>query len=85
MLVVSFFEMSGFRELIRESGIDSLNRVIQNGDTKYVVFTRLTSQWALCVSDGIEVWRIEWDEEEMEAHRDLAGISSASVMLNRIK
>ena len=77
--------MTSFATLITEAKCRELHRVIKSDGEKFLCFTRVTSSWIVCVTDGVSLWKVDLDEEEADALRDLAGINSMDAFLARIR
>lgn len=78
--------MSALASKVTECKCSSLHRVVNSGDEKYLCFTRLsTDDLVVCVSDGISLWKVELDEEEADALRDLANINTIDAYLTRMR
>ncbi|CAH1791798.1 unnamed protein product [Owenia fusiformis] len=80
--------MSSFHQKIKDQKLDSLHKVIDNGTNKYLFFTKFLDQhqsWILCVSDGIELWRLEVDDQELDTRRDVLELSSIDSYLTKFR
>jgi hypothetical protein len=77
--------MTSFITLITDAKCRQLHRVIKSGGEKYLCFTRVTSAWIVCVTDGVSLWKVDLDEEETDALRDLAGINTMEAFLTRFR
>ena len=78
--------MSSIKDIVGDINLDSLHAVTETAGKKYLAFTRLTSEaWILCVTDGIELWRLALDQDELEAHRDLAEVKSMDAFLLKLR
>ncbi|XP_013407884.1 uncharacterized protein LOC106171910 [Lingula anatina] len=76
--------MPGFRELLREHGLNEVYKVTESLAGRYLVFMRVTGdKWVLCVSNGCDVWKTELNKEELEAERDVADFKSLEEYLTR--
>ena len=62
-----------------------IHRVVQSNGEKYLCFTRLASSWFVSVTDGVTLWRVDLDEEEVDALRDLAGVNTVEAYLTRFR
>ncbi|KAJ8308850.1 hypothetical protein KUTeg_013724 [Tegillarca granosa] len=61
-----YYTMTDLKQLITNAKLDNIQRIVLNGKQKYLCFTHLTSCWVLCATDGMDVWRLELDEHEIE-------------------
>lgn len=77
--------MAGLKQLITDAKLENVQRIVLNGKQKYLCFTHLTSCWILCATDGIDVWRLELDEDEIESHRELAEVNTLDTFLAKIR
>lgn len=77
--------MSAYKESILGAKVSSLHRVIENGRQRYLCFTKMATNWSLNVTDGIDVWRLELDEDELESHRELSETSTKEAFLLKIR
>lgn len=81
--------MENLKELVENAKVKEIHQTVENGRQKYMCFTSfsngLSPTWNMCVSDGVDMWRLELDEDELDAHRDLAGVNSADTFLSRFK
>ncbi|GFN83837.1 protein paxx [Plakobranchus ocellatus] len=75
--------MSDLTSLLQDANLDSAQRVVSNGRQKYLCFTKIKDAaiWVVSVTDGVDVWFLELDKEDLEAQRDLSGISSIESFL----
>ena len=68
--------MDNLKLCISENTVDNLHAIVDSGSGRFMCFTRLDSDvWIICASDGCDVWRLEMDNDELEAHRDLASLN----------
>ena len=66
--------MSSTRESIKEAHCHELQGTVETASGRFLCFSRLDGDsLVLCASDGCEVWRLDMDATELEAHSDLAG------------
>ena len=86
-------------EIERDKDIDlySLHRTIENGRQKYLCFTKLkiktTDENAssdgrvlmLEVSDGLDLWIVELDDQDVDTHRDLHNMSTSEAFYSKIR
>lgn len=79
--------MSEFVSNLKEANVHNLHRLVKNGDKKYLCFTQTNASngWSVLVSDGIDVWMQEYDEDSLEALRDLSGINALDAYLAKIR
>ena len=77
--------MTGLKNLVTESKVESLHSVVQNGNQEFLCFTRFSTNWIICVTDGVDLWRLELDEEELESCRELAESNSLDAYLGKIR
>lgn len=79
--------MSGFLSALKEADVDNLHKQLNHGDKRYLCFTKVTQggKWRVLVSDGIDVWMQEYDEDSLEALRDVGGINSMDAYLNKFR
>ncbi|XP_053375933.1 uncharacterized protein LOC123527438 [Mercenaria mercenaria] len=77
--------MTSFKSLISDAKCTELHRVVESEGDKFLCFTRFTSNWILCVTDGLALWKVDLDEEETDALRDLAGINTMDAFLTRFR
>lgn len=77
--------MTDLKQLITNAKLDNIQRIVLNGKQKYLCFTHLTSCWVLCATDGMDVWRLELDEHEIESHRELAEVNTLDAFLAKIR
>ncbi|XP_063425749.1 uncharacterized protein LOC134709520 [Mytilus trossulus] len=77
--------MTSLKNLVTESKVESLHAVVENGKQEFVCFTRLATNWIICITDGVEMYRTELDAEELESCRELAEISTMDTYLARIR
>ena len=77
--------MTSFAAQIKEANVDNIHRVVQCNDEKYLCFTRLATTWFVSVTDGVTLWRVDLDDEEVDALRDLAGINTVEAYLTRFR
>lgn len=78
--------MSSFASLITDANCNELHRVVDSSGSKYLCFSRFDkSCWIVCVTDGVSLWKLDLDEEEADAQRDLANISTMEAFLTRFR
>ncbi len=78
--------MPSIRDIVGDSGVESLHAVVESGGSKYLCFTRLTDEnWLVAVSDGCEMWRLELDADDLETYRDIADVTTIDIYLARFK
>ncbi len=78
--------METLKDIVEEVGVGSLHVVIDQGGTKYVCFTGLdVNTLVIGVSDGVDLWRLTLDKEDLDNQRDLADIASSEAFLGRFK
>lgn len=77
--------MSSFKDSISEAKIGNLHRLIENGLQKFLIFTKMGKNFSLNATDGIDVWRLDMDEKELESLRELSETSSNEAFLLKIR
>ncbi len=78
--------MASLKDVISEANLEAVHCVSETSAGKYVCYTRLLDDaWVVGTTDGCDLWRIEMDFEELDAHRDLADSNSLDAYLSRIK
>ncbi|XP_076441824.1 protein PAXX-like [Babylonia areolata] len=80
--------MSDLKSVVKNCKVESVHAVVENGRQKFLCFTRLSeedSTWFVLASDGADVWRSEFDEDGLDAQRDLVNISTSDAFLTRFK
>ncbi|XP_046338555.1 uncharacterized protein LOC124119924 [Haliotis rufescens] len=78
--------MSDFAVLITEAKVEELHRVYRNAKNAFLCFTRLADpSWVVSVTDGVDVWRLELDYDELDSHRDLSGVNTMSAFLTKFR
>lgn len=80
--------MSAVTNILKKCQVDSVHRSIENGRQKFLCFTRLEEaddSWVVVVTDGVDVWKNEYDEEALKAQCDLVSISQLDVFLTRFR
>ncbi|KAK3094204.1 hypothetical protein FSP39_025419 [Pinctada imbricata] len=79
--------MTTFKELITDANVHELHTIIENGRQKFLCYTKLRSdsEWLVGVTDGVDVWKLDIDEDELDSHRELAEINSNEAFLNKVK
>ena len=71
------------KEVICNGKCDELHVVVDAASTKYIVFTRCDCDtFIICASDGYDLWRLEIDEEEFGALKELASLNSEAYLNN---
>ncbi|KAK6181511.1 hypothetical protein SNE40_009348 [Patella caerulea] len=77
-----------FKDVIIDNKIDDIYQIVISGDEKYLSFTYFDSpskSWTLCVTNGIDVWRLVMAEEDFNTHRELANISTEEAFCLKIR
>lgn len=78
--------MASVKDMVMIGKVDNIHTVVETAGQKYLCFTRLTSDaWILCATDGCDLWRLELDADELDAHRDLAEISTLDAYLAKFR
>ncbi|KAK7466621.1 hypothetical protein BaRGS_00037278 [Batillaria attramentaria] len=80
--------MSDIKSIVKNNNVESIHRVVENGRQKFLCFTRLGEAddvWVVVVTDGADVWKNEFDEEGLDAQRDLVNVSTTDAFLTRVK
>ena len=77
--------MSSFAVQIRDSKCNTLHRVVESSDEKYLCYTRLSNSWIVCVTDGISLWKLDLDEEEADALRDASSINTIEAFFTKFR
>ncbi|KAL8602465.1 hypothetical protein ACOMHN_063332 [Nucella lapillus] len=80
--------MSDLKSIVKNCKVESVHAVIENGRQKFLCFTRLSEEentWFVLASDGADVWRVEFDEDGLDAQRDLVNVSTTDAFLTRFK
>lgn len=77
--------MTSLKNLVTEAKVDGLHSVVENGNQKFLCFTRFSTDWIICVTDGVDMWRLELDDEELESCRELAEATSMDSYLGKIR
>ncbi|GFR96774.1 protein PAXX [Elysia marginata] len=79
--------MSDLMSQLRDAKLDNAQHVVSNGRQKYLCFTKTVDSklWVLAATDGIDVWSQEFDEEGLDAQRDLCSVTSIDSFLLRFR
>ena len=77
--------MASLAAQIKEANVEDIHRVVQCNGDKYLCFTRLAATWLVNVTDGVTLWRVNLDDEEVDALRDLAGVNTVEAYLTRFR
>lgn len=77
--------MSDLKSLVETAEVKEIHRVVQNGNEKFLCFTRTSATWMLCTTNGTDMWKVEIDEDELESYRDLAGVTTVEVFLSKFR
>lgn len=80
--------MSDLKTSVRKNGVECVHKVVENGRQKFLCFSRLADAndaWVLMVTDGADAWKMEYDEEGLEAQRDLVNVSTTDAFLTRVR
>ncbi|KAL3875066.1 hypothetical protein ACJMK2_038004 [Sinanodonta woodiana] len=77
--------MQSVSELVKGAKVEELHRVTETEGEKFICFTRLEGDWIICVTDVISLWRIQVDIDELDALRDVAGVSTIEAYLGRFR
>ena len=80
--------MTDLKSIVKNCGVESIHTVVENGRQKFLCFTRLSEAndtWFVVASDGADVWRSEFDEDGLDAQRDLVNVSTTDAFLTRLK
>ncbi|XP_061172625.1 uncharacterized protein LOC133181971 [Saccostrea echinata] len=77
--------MSSYKDSILDAKVINLHKVVENGRQRFICFTKMGTYWSLNVTDGLDVWRLEMDEDEFESHRELSETSSKEAFLLKIR
>lgn len=78
--------MASLKDMISDASLEGVHCVSETSAGRYVCYTRmLDDAWVVGTTDGCDLWRIEMDSEELDAHRDLADSNSMDAYLSRIK
>ncbi|ESO87659.1 hypothetical protein LOTGIDRAFT_234912 [Lottia gigantea] len=73
------------KDILTDNQICELNQTIQNGDEKYLCFTTFDLQWTICVTDGVNVWRLSVDEDDFQTHKELTNIDKDDAFCSKIR
>ena len=80
--------MSTFNMILKDADIAALHLSIDNGSQRYICCTKTAtdfSDFSLQVTDGIEVWSLVLENEDVDTQKDLHNLSSSKVFFNKIK
>ena len=77
--------MASLKDLVTDNNVNELHNVVENGRQKFLCYTSLSSYWLLAVTDGVDLWKLELDEEELESHRELAEINTNDAFLSKVR
>ena len=77
--------MTSLKNLVTEAKVESLHSVVENGNQNFLCFTRFSTNWIICVTDGVDMWRMELDDEELESCREVAEVNSMDSYLGKIR
>ena len=78
--------MSDFKNLLTEAKVIDLHSTTENGRDKFLCYTRFhDNTLILGVSDGVDVWRLELDSDELDIHRDLADVTTIDAYLTKFR
>lgn len=81
----NYTAMSAFATKVAECRCADLHRVVKSDEEKYLCFTRMGKEFVVCISDGVTLWKIDLDEEELDVQRDLAGIGTIDAFLTKLR
>ena len=72
---------------LKDAKLDSAQCLITNGRQKFLCFTKTVDSklWVVAITDGIDMWSQEFDEEGLEAQSDLSGVTTVESFLLRFK
>ncbi|KAL4237917.1 hypothetical protein ACF0H5_002627 [Mactra antiquata] len=65
--------MSSFLDTVKKERCGELHRVVKGDDDKYLCYTKSTTGWTICVTDGVSLWKVEMDEDTVN---DIPGVTS---------
>lgn len=79
--------MTNLMSQLQDAKLDNVQQVITNGRQKYMCFTKTVDSklWLLAATDGIDVWSQEFDEDGLDAQRDLCGVTSVDSFLHKFR
>ena len=78
-------KMSPTSESIKQAQCQELQTTVESASGRYLCFTRLDGEsLVVAASDGYDVWRLDMDGTELEAHSDLAD-TSLDAFLTKIR
>lgn len=80
--------MMDIKSITKNCKVESIHTVVEIEQQKFLCFTRLSETndtWFVVASDGADVWRREFDEEGLDAQRDLVNISTTDAFLTRFR
>jgi hypothetical protein len=77
--------MTSLKNLVTEAKVESLHSVVENGNQNFLCFTGFSTNWIICVTDGVDMWRMELDDEELESCREVAEVNSMDSYLGKIR
>lgn len=71
------------KEIICDGKCNELHTVVDTGSNKSIVFTRCESDlFVICASDGCDLWKLELDQDEFDASKELASLNSEAYLNN---
>eukprot|EP00058_Branchiostoma_floridae_P025962 XP_002611452.1 hypothetical protein BRAFLDRAFT_63916 [Branchiostoma floridae] len=78
--------MSSVSELVGDGRCAQLQQVVDCAGGRFVCFTRCTAAaWSISVTDGVDVWIWQAGQTELDAHRDVAELSSFEAYFSRFR
>jgi len=77
--------MTSLKTQLIDANADGIHRVVENGNQKFLCFTRTTDIWIICVTDGTDVWKTEIDADELESYKDLAEVTTVEAFLSKFR
>ena len=80
--------MTTFDAILKEAEVSTLHLSIDNGSQRYVCCTKIGydfSSFILQVTDGIDVWSLELENDDVDTQKDLHNLSSTKVFFRKIK
>ena len=77
--------MTVYKDSILEAKVVDLHKIIRNGHQRFLCYTSMGASFSLNTTDGVDVWRLEMDEDELESHRELSETSSLEAFLLKIR
>ena len=81
------WKMTSVRDLTEEARVDKLVSVVKQSGTKFVCFTNVSNDgnWIIAATDGCDLWRLEMDNDALEAHRDAHEVTTLDIFLARVR